>query len=113
MRLEPDSNLFRICSIVAHLHGAQPLRARRVADAEPTPKDDDPMGRLLLAFRAAFAGRSEETRRLLSPEAMGPMLDDPQYGWHMADALGLAGLRVERARSGVASLEREFTPVRP
>jgi eukaryotic-like serine/threonine-protein kinase len=93
MRLEPGSILFRILWTVGHLHAGQPLLARQVAEAEPMPEEHEPLGRMLLAFRAAFSGRQEEVRRLLAPDAMGPMLDDAQYGWHIADALALAGLR--------------------
>ena len=53
------------------------------------------MERLLLGLRAALSGNARETRRLLSAESMGPVMDDAQWGWHIADVLATANCNTE------------------
>jgi eukaryotic-like serine/threonine-protein kinase len=92
IRLEPGAAFIRTIWGICHLQSGDRDRARAVMQEGRDWVEADPLERLALAMRAMLSGEPDVTRRLLAPESMGPMMDDAQWGWHMADILAEGGL---------------------
>jgi serine/threonine-protein kinase len=95
LRLDPQHALLRIIWAIAHLQAGQFESARAIAFDGPSFSDVDPIERLILAMRAALSSDKERVRQLLNSEAMRAMMDDAQWGWHIADVLASANLQSE------------------